>query len=1686
MLRLWLTLLLSATLMSAAAQMWNGTDTLYGNEWIEYSQSYYRIDVGEEGLYRIPYAALQAAGLPVAEVSGSQYQLWRMGEEVPLYSSTDAPLQEGEFLEFYGQPNEGELDAYLYGNPETRVNPWYSLVNDTMAYYLTWVEAGAPTQRYSSVPNTLSDLPPAEAWHWSESRVVHTDVLAKQEERFVYNQGNSVLAIPSSTYKSDGFTDGYKKEQSFDLPCPGLFPAGPPAQAEVRFISNAAKAEHELEVYWGNTPVLQDTTFLGSHFFKLEREWAAGELSDGLSVQIRGLNGNNDRYAAGGARVRYPRDFAMGGAARANIDLPAGSGPRYLELAGMEGATPAIVYDLSRQERLEAVLEDGVHRVRLKAQTGARQVVVATQWREAAPLQPVDWADPAAQAAPEFLILTHAALRSDPQGNDWVQAYADYRSSSAGGSYQVSIWGIAELYDQFGYGVERHPIAIRNFIHFLEQSGSLEYVMLIGKGREYHEVRDGAGLATALAQNYLLLPAFGYPASDNLLAAYPGQRVPTVPIGRVAAVSPDEVRIYLEKVQAFEANRDNPQTLEGRAWMKRVLHLGGGSSATEQSSIRNGLRDMERLAEGNRFGAQVATFFKDSAEPLEVSLTEQIFSAINAGSSLLTFFGHSSPGTFDFNIDNPDNYNNTGKTPLMLSLGCYSGNIFTDGRGISERFVFLEDQAAVAFGASRGLGFISTLTSLGRSFYHHMGSGYYGRGIGAILQAALQDHAGNAFIGMQTLVEQFSLHGDPALRLHPAPGPDYTFDPASVAFEPRVVSAQLDSFALRFDVVNLGQHLSDTLVLEMVHELPDGSRRPSLLDTITLPRSRTTFTYRLPVTGPAMVGENRFLLTLDPGNAIAEAPAAAEQNNELLQPSGTPGARLFVVDNTARPVWPPRFAVVGADTVTLSASTTNALAPERTYRFELDTTPRFDSPLKQSAAIRQRGGVVQWRPAGPWQDSTAYFWRITPDSTETGLGAIWAESTFTWIGGSSGGWMQGGTWQWEEGTFDGLRLEDGGWRFVDDLIDIRIRNKIYDQVDRPGLSYDNDNFAGSVRPWSFLEEGLAVVVSHPFTASFWRNPPGPNTFEAGDYGVPTNNSRVFAFPTATFEQRANLLTFLEEVVPEEYFVFCFTILDDEAADLHLEEWEADTLQSGPGGDLFSYFEAQGALRMREMKSTGALPYIFMYQKGGAAMAEILASGITEEVNATVSIPRRTVNGTYYSKPLGPAKGWEQLTLRQEIPPGDSLQQAETFLLGVTLQGDTTALLPVPSPGIYDLTGVNADSFPYLQLRYYEADEAEASPIGLTSWRLSGQSLPEVAIDPHTDFYFHTDTLERGETLSFRSAVRQLNFINPSDSLEASYIIQNPQAQYLDQVSLPLNTASGLDTLSFTYPTRELGGGAYEFLVRLDASGDGAGDLVDINNYASIPFWVAEDRQAPLTASVLVDGRRIIDQDIVPPNPQIAIQVVDDNEFLLLDDTSLVDIYLTWPDQSRERISFDRDDMQYTLAASGEDNEFRAVFQPYLSQDSVYLLEVYARDASSNPAGRLAYKVRFKVVHENRISHLLNYPNPFSTSTRFVYELTGVPPQQYKVQIMTISGRVVRELTELDLGPLRIGRHQTEGSWDGTDTFGDPLANGVYLYRILFPEEEFKDFKRTNMLGRRAPNSGATFFKNNWSKLVILR
>jgi len=83
--------------------------------------------------------------------------------------------------------------------------------------------------------------------------------------------------------------------------------------------------------------------------------------------------------------------------------------------------------------------------------------------------------------------------------------------------------------------------------------------------------------------------------------------------------------------------------------------------------------------------------------------------------------------------------------------------------------------------------------------------------------------------------------------------------------------------------------------------------------------------------------------------------------------------------------------------------------------------------------------------------------------------------------------------------------------------------------------------------------------------------------------------------------------------------------------------------------------------------------------------------------------------------------------------------------------------------------------------------------------------------------------------------------------------------------------------------------------------------------------------------------------------------------------------------------------------------------------------------------------------ELALDHVLNYPNPFTTHTTFMFEHNKpYSTMDVQVQIYTVSGKLIKTISD---------RITTEGyrsdkmQWDGLDDFGDKIGKGVYVYRL---------------------------------------
>ena len=135
---------------------------------------------------------------------------------------------------------------------------------------------------------------------------------------------------------------------------------------------------------------------------------------------------------------------------------------------------------------------------------------------------------------------------------------------------------------------------------------------------------------------------------------------------------------------------------------------------------------------------------------------------------------------------------------------------------------------------------------------------------------------------------------------------------------------------------------------------------------------------------------------------------------------------------------------------------------------------------------------------------------------------------------------------------------------------------------------------------------------------------------------------------------------------------------------------------------------------------------------------------------------------------------------------------------------------------------------------------------------------------------------------------------------------------------------------------------------------------------------------------------------------------------------MLKVNIKYPSQNLEVIVPYDDKTLRFIPATLPENKAKLEYTPEFTEDGIYELRVGGIDRSNNESGDIDYKITFEVINKPTITQVLNWPNPFSTSTRFVFTLTGSEvPEKFKIQIITITGKVVKEIFADELGPIHM-------------------------------------------------------------------
>ncbi|MEP7165272.1 MAG: C25 family cysteine peptidase [Ferruginibacter sp.] len=1663
----------------------------FNNSWIDYNKTYYKFRIAKDTLCRIPQSALATAGLDA--VNADQFQLWRNGVQIRIYTSTTgAPLGASDYIEFWGEMNDGKPDKQLYRDQTFQLADRYSLETDTVAYFLT-VNPSGGNLRYTSAANP------------SPGAATPDPYFMRKIDRYYKMQINRGLARVVGEYVYSAAYDEGEGWSSFDIAYgPGnalaqeffdlnVYTAGPPNSLSVRVnaFGNADNVRSLRVKIFNNVVYSNPMPFFSSARVDLNN-LPLTLLQSPAYVPIYAEDSTTvitDRIVVTNIGITYPATFNFNNQRNFYFELEPSATGNYLLIDNVNFGTVApILYDMTSGSRYigDIVTTPGKVGFVLPASgASVRQLMLINQEpanvniiRNFTQRNFLDFGTTALQG--DYLIISNPALYNDGSGNNYVDQYRQYHNTLAGGSFNTKVYDIGELTDQFGFGIKGHPGAIRDFIRYSNQQFAVKpkYVFLIGRGMNYMEQK--AHESDPLSDKLNFIPTFGWPASDVLLASEPGTTLPIIPIGRLSVINGTEINNYLQKVMQYNQVQQTPSpTIADKAWMKDMIHVAGGKTVDESFIFKAYMDSYKEIVENDTlYGGHVETFAKTGTGAVEQANSQRIEQLFDNGIGFIGYFGHSSASTFEFNLSDPQIYTNTGKYPFFNVSGCSAGNFFifdqlrlTGNLSLSEKYVLANQRGSIGFLADTHFGIPPFLNFYNLDFYTSFCRTLYGNTVGnQIKNTILSRNGGDPNVDYYTRVhlEEVTLHGDPAIKINAFDKPDYVIEDQLVKISPSIISVADNNFNVKIKMANIGRATHDSIWISVKRKLPNDTIRVLVDSIIPAMRYMDSLNLTVPINPVTDKGLNQLIITLDYTNRVDES---FETNNTLTKD-------FYIFEDELRPSYPYNFSIVNTQNITFVANTANPLSGQRDYVMELDTTELFNSAFKKIYNKSGIGGIEEFTPTNiTFTDSTVYYWRVAIVPTGTAP-YIWNSFSFIYLPNSSTGFNQSHYYQHLKDNYTNINLgTDRKFSFQQVPRNLTIRTGLYpffsydkinvnldfDQLELYGCKYNSIQFyvfdSTTLMPWD--NRNVTFSGSTPTGAMFGSWPVCQNS------AITDTTRRFFEFPYGTASYRKSAMDFLDNPLLNGMYIAITNLGNKNSNTSFINQWKDDTLTLGSGNSLYHKLKSIGFTQIDSFTSNK--PFLYFFRKGVSAYTptQLIGPKDSSYIDQTFGLNTTKTSGIIESPVYGPAARWTALHWRGSTSDPLPVDKVSVEVWGIKADGTADSLTTVAPAQDTSLAFINAAIYPNIKLRMYNSDSIYATPHQLRYLRVNADYVPEGAVAPNILFKMK-DSVEQGETIDFALAFKNISQTKFDSTMKIKFSITDR-----NNLTTPITIPRGKillagDTLSvhYTIDTRNYPGNNILF-VEFNPDNDQR-EQYHYNNVLYKGFYVKEDRVNPLL-DVTFDGIHILNKDIVSAKPFILIKLKDESH-LELKDTSLLKVMIRYPgDPNLHTYSFG-DTMRFIPAniASGE-NTATIELRPYLQDspaDEPYELIVTGKDVVGNKAGELDYHITFSVINTPMISNMLNYPNPFTTSTAFVFTVTGSEvPQNIRIQILTITGKIVREILKDELGPIHIGRNITEFKWDGTDMYGQKLANGVYIYRVL-----------TNLNGKKLDKFD-TFYEN---------
>lgn len=1599
----------------------------------------YLIKSNKTGLIKIDAESINSKFPELRTKNPKYFHLYKNGTEINfILKKLNSPWANDNAIYIIGEKNDGFLDKGLYEKPGAQLNPYRSLYSDTSIYILTHstdYEGLIFEEQITNNPGVaINKIDVEQIYSFAEQYALGKD-LGEGATQSEYTLGEGYTGV------NWGMGSGQNRNFSVsNLASNSTVKLSTYVVGRSNALSANPNFNHHIQIglIGASSQVLLDTMYKGYGCLSKTFNLASSLFNTDNTLQfisINDLGAQSDFNSCAYIKLNYTREANANFSNYLKFKL---NYIGYVDLTFSDVQVDSIyLFSPNIGKFYKGDIVNNQVTFNIYSVPSRNWVLMSTKQKDLIDPDAIEKVEikKASYANEEYdlIIISSKALKES------ATEYLEYKNSV---NIKSTLVFAEDLYNTYTYGYH-HPIAIKRFIDDYQAKAKkkAENVLIIGKGTQTNNYAN-----PAFAKRDLV-PIIGVPASDVLYVSSLNYSVivPHTGIGRISSETNQEVHDYLNKMKEHDLISENEH------WQKNIIHATGGRSVGENNSFSNALKICEGLAVQPKLGGKVYNFNKRVNEPVTDNYREKIIDLTNKGISLLTYFGHGANYFVEINFGEPEALNNKGKYPIYFLSGCSVGNPANDN-SMGENYINAQSRGGLGWLASSDLGFPSYLNTYNYHFYKKAFVDNYGSNIGTILKECIKDfeQSGDSLNILHT--RQFFYQGDPSFKFSLAENAEYSVANNGIYTSDKQF-LKGDSVQLEFIVENKGRASSDSIEVKVDRQVNSSINLSYPIFKIKPVFYRDTFNFTIERT-KELSGTNKISIQLDPNNSLVEEN---EGNNSSSK-------EIYLSTYAPILLQPRASSILKSNTLNLVIQCSDMYAKDILYKIELDTSANFNTGFKKSFSYVDQQLLKKDIKLENIESNKLMYIRVKISST--GQESEWISHQFTYLPNSENKWIQNKTEQLDSNYFYNTYLAGNQLKFSDNSVEFAINTR--------GDDARNDSVERRMRlngsPPVYLGSGITGIA---FLA---LNPKSLKRFSyTSQYNVPANTpdypfeiykySGLFIFNTNNPVAVDSMIYYLNNI-PPGYVVASYNGLE-----ANLSTLPENALQA---------LETLGLSKIRSI--TNKTPYAFVGYKGSAiGSAAELTANPSNGIPANEQFIRLNYEhigtwdrGSLRSEKIGPSKKWKSATY-QFIPNGND--EFKFNLIGYNTSGQQVVLKQ--SVNVSDsilLNDVDASTYPYLQYEVNMKDSVDFSPANFASWAANYQLPLELSVFPQYNFVLSPSKTMQGDSINYRIAFLNLG----EEQVDSAEILLNAILPDRSSINLNKETVYNIksnDTLvrSYKLGTRNLLG---ELDLQSSITQNIDAELISYNNSINHKIKVDEDTRAP-KLSVLIDGKIPMQNDLISPRPLISLKLKDENPYLLLNDTNYVQMELKRPnDATFKKIGYSNSDVNYSTANTPANNEININYHPYFAEDGTYTLKVKVKDASNNTLANSDYSISFEVVNESTISNFYPYPNPFTTSAQFVFSLTGESlPDDLKIQIMTISGKIIKEIRMAELGPLKIGHNVTTYKWNGTDEFGDRLANGVYLYRVILKNN--KDFKHRN-------TSGDKYFSGGFGKLYLMK